>query len=599
MIEGLNQDALALLEEQLLGEMKRREQVDPASFFPWHHRQDWVLNGLDDVIADGKDIRIMLAAGGNRGGKSALGKGLYSRFMRREHRIAKQLRTTDRLTGEIRRKNDTDPVTVWIVPPTLEKVRQDWVNPSDGFSIRHWLGDLFMHEQKTPDYVFYSRPPGLSKDDAEKFWAAGKLEYFDKTILKSHDQDLLTFEASAVDLCIVDEEIMDQSKWNSMLLRIGTPNGVLVMCYTPLHGLSWSYDRYWRPLIKLNVARELSDRCWVHDTGKGACVVAVQFGAADNPLAADYAVEIENDPGMSEAEKNARLYGEYGFVEGALISALSGIDVITPELDHQKYVVDYLPGMEFKPRDKERFGKEKAGGRIVSWYLVTDPNKSYGAVLSAIDNVGNVFFVWEHLESEWPDRLHADAFKDAERKWVKPGQNVRRIADPGSAGAQSIINMGDLGLFFETAQKGHGSVSESVKRLRSFAWSDPNHAHPITGKLGAPRVYFYRPSIISRWKDRSGNTNIGCRLADQISQARQTDNENAPPDTPHKSVRSKLDLFDCARYTVMAVTIPTGDEDDGGTLGRSDFKLRPLPLGEKDTYNALDEDFFVPEYSFG
>ena len=30
-----------------------------------------------------------------------------------------------------------------------------------------WLGDLFIDEKKTPDHVFYSRPPGLSQEDAE------------------------------------------------------------------------------------------------------------------------------------------------------------------------------------------------------------------------------------------------------------------------------------------------------------------------------------------------------------------------------------------------------------------------------------------------
>ena len=594
-VEHLSEEALRLLEGQLLQEMKRRESKDPASFFPWHKRQHWALNKLESVR---KSIRVVLAAGGNRGGKSALGKGLYSKFMRRDHPIAAQLRTTDRLTGKIRNKNRTDPVTVWIVPPTLEKVRQDWVNPSDGFSIKYWLGDLFMHEQKTPDYVFYSRPPGMDEDKARALWDAGSVEFFDKTILKSHDQDLLTFEASAVDLCIVDEELMDSSKWNSILLRIGTTNGAVVMCYTPLHGLSWSYDRYWRPLIKLGKAKKVEDRCWVHDTGEGACVVAVQFGAGDNPLAADYAVEIENDAGMSDAEKNARLYGEYGFVEGALVPLLSGLDVLTPEPDHEKYVVDYLPGQEFSATDKQKYGKEKCAGRIVQWLLVTDPNKSYGATLACVDDNGNVFFVWEHLEYEWPDRLHADAFKRAETKWVRPGQSLRRVADPGSAGAQSIVNMADLGLFFETAAKGQGSVSDSIKRLRSFAWPDPNHRHPVTGLEGAPRVYFYRPGIVSRWKDKSGATNIGCRLADQISMARQTDNENAPPDTPHKSIRSKLDLFDCARYTVVLVHIPEEDNGEGAKRKRDDYTLPSLPLSNNPEYNPFDRDFFVPEYEY-
>jgi hypothetical protein len=585
---------LAALEREIQEEMLRREKSSPTSFFPWHEIQEWVLNDSGDLAR--KDVRILLACGGNRGGKSALGKGIYSDVMRRKSPLAKKLRMTDRITGDVRRKGPRDPITVWIIPPTLEKARQDWVNPSDGYSIKYWLGDLYIDEKKTPDHVFYSRPPGLEPEEAKRLWGLGEYEHFDKTILKSHDQDLLSFEASAVDLAIVDEEIMDEKKWNSILLRIGTPNGSVVMCYTPLHGLSWSYDRYWRPLIKLGTARRLGTRRWIHDEGDGSCVVAVQFGAGDNPLAVEYAKEIQNDPGMSEAEKAARLHGEYGFVEGALIPNLSGIDILSPDSDHEVFVVDILPGMEDQSGGEHRL----VPGKIIEWILMTDPNKSYGALLVAVDNAGNLFFVSEHLEEAWPDRKHAEAFRAMERKWVKYGQPIRRIADPGSAGAHSIVNMADLGLFFETMEKSAGSVGESIKKLRSLTWVDPDHHHPITGKKGAPRVYFFRPGVVSRWKDKSGRLNIACRLADQISLARQTDNENAPPDTPHKSVRSKLDLFDCARYAAMVAKVWTEEEDEHPSQPRmTDDKLPKLPLNtNEDHIDPLDRDIYTPFYEF-
>lgn len=600
MVQDLSPGSLNLLTAEIAAELRRREAENPAGFFPWHDIQDWALHHVWDEAQ--KDVRIMLVCGGNRGGKSATGKGTYANVMRRTSPIAKKLQTVDKLTGEQRPKNDTDPITVWIVPPTLEKARQDWVNPSDGYGLKYWLGDLYIDEKKTPDHVFYSRPPGLSQEDANQAWVNGEYERFDKTIIKSHDQDLLSFEASAVDFCIFDEEIMEQAKWNSVLMRIGTTNGTVMMCYTPLHGLSWSFDRYWRPLIKNEVARKVRDRCWIHDQGRGACVVAVQFGAGDNPLAADYAHEIEHDHGMSEAEKAARLHGEYGFVEGALIPSLSGIDLLAPDSDHEVFVVDYLPGMAVRDRDRERYG-DAIEGDIIEWLLVTDPNKSYGATLAGVDNNGNVFFVEWHLEVAWPDRLHAQAFEKMEKKWVKPRQPVRRMADPGSAGAQSIVNMGDYGLFFETMEKGAGSVSESIKRLRSLAWVDPEHRHPITGQMGAPRVYFYRPTLIKKWQAEGSGPgqetwNIGCKLTDQISMARQTDNENAPPDTPHKSHRSKLDLFDCARYTAMAVRLPKDEVPAGGTVARDDYTLPSLPLSGQEPYNPLDRDIFVPEYNW-
>jgi hypothetical protein len=575
----ITREAANLIEGQVRSELERREKKDPVSFFPWHRIQRWCIDTAFTLAK--KDVRVVLACGGNRGGKSALGKGVYSRFMRRMSPLSAKLRTTDRLTGDVRRKNDTDPVTVWIVPPTLEKARQDWVNPSDGYSIRYWLGDLFIDEKKSPDHVFYSRPPGMSQEVADIEYAKGNVEMLDKTILKSHDQDILSFEASAVDLCIVDEELQDESKWNSMLLRIGTTNGTLIMCYTPLHGLTWTYDRYWRPLVKMEIARQEAERCWIHDDTQGACVVAVQFGAADNPLAREYSHEVESDPGMSDAEKGARLYGEYGFVEGALVPLLAGMDLIAPDADHAIYILDELPKT------------------IIEWNLVTDPNKSYGAVLSCLDDQGNIVLVQEHLEEAWPDRRHAEAFQKMERKYVPPGSILHRRADPGSAGAHSIVNMADLGVFFEAVEKGAGSVSEGVKKMRSYSWVDPEHVHPITGKLGAPRLYFYRPGMISTWKDTAGRTALGCRTADQISLARQTDNKNAPPDTPHKTTRSKLDLFDCVRYTVMSVRFWQDDTDDRKQTRKDDYHLPKLPLkGMNDDTDIWEQDFYQPEYDF-
>jgi hypothetical protein len=578
MMKDLSPEALHALRGQLLGEMDRRKKADPVSFFPWHAHQRWVLDKA--MLVAKKAVRIVLACGGNRGGKSALGKGIFSDFMRRKSPLATKLRTTDPLTGDIRPKNDTDPVTVWIVPPTLEKARQDWVNPSDGFSIKYWLGDLFIDEKKTPDHVFYSRPPGLSMEDATSAYNNGEVEKLDKTILKSHDQDLLSFEASAVDLCIVDEELQDEAKWNSMLMRVGTSNGSIVMAYTPLHGLTWSYDRYWRPLVKLGTAKEHGPRRWIKDEGDGACVVAVQFGAADNPLATEYAHEIASDPGMSEAEKAARLYGEYGFVEGALVPALSGLDVISPDSDHEIYIIDEMPD-------------------VTEWILMTDPNKSYGALLVAQDKGGNIIFVREHLEEAWPDRRHAERFKLWESKHVRPGTHIRRLADPGSAGAHSIVNMADLGLFFENAEKGAGSVSASIKKLRSYAWIDPEHQHPITGEMGAPRLYFHRPTIVSKWKDDNGRVNLGCRLADQISQARQTDNPASPPDTPHKDIKSKLDLFDCARYVAITVRDWRDLEEDEAQPRKDDYTLPSIPwAGQQKTpeFDPLGREFYLPDY---
>lgn len=590
-IERLNAEQLAQVAAAHRQELERRKSARPSDHFPWHDIQKWVLGSA--ALAK-KATRIFLIAGGNRGGKSKVGMGVLSQMLRRESPLSRQLMTTDPSTGRVRAKGSRDPITVWIVPPTLEKARQDWLSPQDQMGLKFWAGELFLKHTEQPDNIIYCRPPGRAVE--EMYDSEGKLrkDICDKILIKSQDQRLETFESSEVDLVIFDEEVQDEKIWNSCLLRIATTNGVLMMTYTPLHGLSWSYRRYWRHLIEQGLARNVQDRCWIFDPPKGATIVCAQMGSRDNPRARAYADEIAHDPEMSKAEKDARLDGKYGYVEGTLIPALAGLDVYNPVGKHMVYVVDELPGAR-------RSGVKRAG-KIVQWLLVADPNKSYGAVLSALDGDGNLFFVAEHLKEGWPDRRHAESFKEMERRWATGP--VARYADPGSAGAQSIVNLADSDLYFETMPKGAGSVSASVKRLRGLTYVDPRHAHPITGQMGAPRVYFYRPGLLNMSVDEHGRKFMGCELASQISQARQTDNTNAPADTPHKDIRSKLDLFDCGRYTaVLVADMLSGEQfNEKRTLPTHPDRLptdgKALKHLAHTQVDPLDTEFDLPTYDF-
>lgn len=584
----LPDELLAQLEAMHRAELEKRKFQQPVSYFPKHRIQSWVLEAPN--LTD-KPVRIMLIAGGNRGGKSATGKLLWSQFIRRESALNKQLTCLDPYSGDIRMKGDADPLNTWIIPPTLEKARQDWIAPSDQMGLKYWAGDRFLKHREQPDNIIYTRAPGLDPWEDE---TAQKIDEtrVDKTLIKSQDQSLLTFESSEVDLAVIDEELLDEAKWNSILLRIATTNGIIVMTYTPLHGLTWSYDRYWKPLVKLGKATMVGERCWIYAPSKGATVICAQMGCADNPRAALYAEEIEADPQMSDAEKGARLKGEYGFVEGTLIAQLGGLDVLNPEGDHKQYVVDALPGQRLP-------NGTRVPGSLTRWLLVADPNKSYGALLGAQDQDGNLFYVAEHLEESWPTRKHFERFAEMEKRYATGP--VERFADTGSAGAQNIVDMADFGMAFNPMPKGQGSVSASVKRLRSMVWPDPNHAHPITGKLGAPRLYFYRPGMVRTWEEKGVKTR-GCRTADQISQARQTDNQNAPPDTPHKDIRSKLDLFDCARYMgQIANATPTEDVESKGRPYVDEGRLPTdsLTPGAHPGIVSLDTPIWLPNYNFG
>jgi hypothetical protein len=172
---------------------------------------------------------------------------------------------------------------------------------------------------------------------------------------------------------------------------------------------------------------------------------------------------------------------------------------------------------------------------------------------------------------------------------------VDEYADPGSAGAQSMIDLNDLGHNFEAVKKGQGSVSRSIKQLRGLAWKDPEHYHPITGEKGAPRIYFYRKGLV-RQRTESGIVVHNPRVADQISAARQR--EDSPPDTPDKDSTQKLDLFDCVRYIAdIAQSFgPMGEEKQ--PIPKSVDRLREVGtlLDPMKGVVSGDEDYWFPSY---
>lgn len=551
-------------------ELLKRVAADPVRFFRWHDQQKWFLFEAATHVSG--PIRVMILLGGNRGGKSATGKGLIGNVIRRQSPLNEQFLATDPITGEVRVKERTDPLRIWVVPPTMEKARSDWANPPDGLGIKYWMGDLFHEEKKNPDHVFRSTL-------GDEIW------------LKSQDQKIETFETSEIDMAIVDEELQDEAKINSILMRLATSNGILVMTFTPLHGLSWSWRRWWKPLVEEGRADPMGDRRWVYRPSKGANVVIVQVGMRDNPKARQYADEVEADAEMSEAEKAARLYGQYGFVEGALLPKLAGLDLYSPREDQRPYIVERLPGEVYQDRNGER---TVAPGGISRWYLVADPNKSYGALLSCIDYDGNLFFVQSHLKESWSDTQHATAFTQMEERWVRDAP-LQKYADPGSAGAHSIVNLSKMGHYFMAIDKPAGSVSASIKRLRGMTYIDPDHQHPMTGTFGAPRVYFYRPGLLQE-EYVDGRKLVGSPLCEQLSLARQSDRETDPPDTPHKDIKNRLDLFDCARYTALiAVSSPDPGRRKIKVVHALD-RLEPDTIRDRSELDLTEMPFYAPSY---
>lgn len=479
------------LDPQLLGDLEDAYRalvaMGPVASFPWHTQQQYALRADTDII---------VVLGGNRSGKTETARGILSRLVRREGPVYKRL-----IRPEGR------PLKIWVVPQTMEKYWSNW-------------------EQKTLqalaglDFTYNSTPsPCFTWNDDKgggTIWG------------KSQDQNFRTFESDEVDLIIFDEEPEDQRVFTSAMTRFATTNGVAVLAYTPLLGLTWTYSTFYLPVVKDRY--KIADRVWK----RGSSVTVVQMGMADNPEAVlgGGVRRLKDDPSITEAERVARLYGTYGFTEGLLIPDFA---LLTTSEDNP-YVIT-----------REDFESRILPYRSLNWYLLADPNKRHGALLAAFDHDGNRYYAGEHYAEGLPDTRHADEYRRLLGMWELDPRDVEVFADPGGAGAQAIINLAETGFFAKPVPKDPGSVAASIKRLRRAAYLDPRHRHPVTGQSPAPHAYFI-DTLHSEWT-HNGLDFAESRLMWEFRQYRQKKagpgGQPVAPDTP---VKEHDDVVDCARY---------------------------------------------------
>lgn len=514
-LEALSAEELASLAEQV-------KAMGPIATFPWHEQQIKILQSATNVV---------VALGGNQSGKTTVGRGVVSRLVRREGPVYRRLRNKER------------PLKIWVSPTTLEKFRSNWE--------KQLLTEVF--EPLGPvgkrwDYVSAPIPKFTWVDEFTSWSKPNELWG------KSHDQGFLAFESDVVDLIVFDEEPADRRLYSSAIARLSTTNGIILFTFTPLLGLSWTFGEFYAPVVtpqgEDKEKYKLSDRHWK----RGNALTLVQMGMADNPasVAGGGVARINEDPGMSEAEKNTRLYGAYGYTEGMIWRELAGIN---PGDD--KYAIYFLDAL---PPDRQ-----------YRWSILADPNKRHGALLIAVDSDGNNYVVAEHYLEDVPDRLHAAGYRFLASQYkLDMDKDIEVWADPGGAGGQAILNLADHGIIAGSVPKGQGSVKASIELVRRAVSIDKGHPHPVTGEPGAPRLYFLR-SLTSAWR-MAGLPYRESRLLWEVRQYRQKD--NAPPDTP---VKQYDDLVDCLRYHFL-VRLQNPDAPPDTTDQDEKAKLDSLSL---------------------
>lgn len=522
------------------------KRLGPVATFPWHTNQQFALASATDVV---------VVLGGNQSGKTTVGVGIVSRLIRREGPIYRRLRNADRRA-----------LKIWVAPQTLEKFKSNW----ERRLLHEAFAGIEVDYTQSPFPVFRwhdavtrtlaeGQPPEIADKMRNELWC------------KSHDQGFLSFESDVVDLVLFDEEPADRRLYTSAKQRGATVNGVVAFTFTPLLGMSWTYSEFYQPCAKESF--EVADRVW----RRGNSLTLIQMGMADNPESVEGGgvARLRDDPGMTQSEKDTRLYGKYGYTEGLIFPTLGGLTTDSDDI----HLLDAVPRLKKKPNDPNEEGQKMP----LSWVLTADPNKRHGGVLVGIDPFGNHYVCDEHYADSLPDSLHAQAYKDILAKWDITPDEVLMGADPGGAGAQAIINLLDHDLPFQSVPKDAGSVAASIQLLRRLLYVDPTHAHPVTGKLGAPRWYFLR-SLRSQWRE-DGVEHNESRTLYEFRQYRQK--PNAPPDTP---IKERDDVVDPCRYvTLLRPWKPDIDSPQEAERKEAVAKLDPLSRRIDDEFEKMVE----------
>lgn len=257
--------------------------------FPWHTQQQFALASATDVV---------VVLGGNQSGKTQTGLGVNSRLVRREGPIYRRLKDPE-----------TRPLKLWVSPQTFEKYKSNW-EP-------RLIGQVFHGLEY--DYVQSPQPVFRWHDQVTRALGLPPNELWGK----AQEQGFMAFESDVVDLITLDEEPADRRIHSSCMQRFATTNGVLLYTFTPLLGMSWTHGAFYVPAVK-DVYR-VADRVW----RRGNAVTVVQMGMADNPasVAGGGVYRLQNDVSISQAEKNTRLYGTYGYAEGLIFPQFADLFV--------------------------------------------------------------------------------------------------------------------------------------------------------------------------------------------------------------------------------------------------------------------------------
>lgn len=308
-------------------EIERRQEEERLRYYKPHDKQ---------FIIHSSNKRLKVVTGGNRTGKSR----------------SSAIETVCTCLGK-----DAEPfIQGWSEGNKKWWYKRFYNQPIIGAGVRAWCATESWDVQRDvmqENVLMYIPTPILAKCDIA-YRKKGVVDFIvfpnkARLTFKSYETGWRGFQGASVDFIALDEE-PPADVWNECEKRVMDRLGTIVITYTPLSGLTWSYDRLY---MNVNNDPEVFHTSMTWD---------------DNPYLNEQEKQRLLD-NMPEDEREARVYGRY---------LIGGVKVFNPRpiLARRDKVV---PGNYYvynNEREKFEYSEDNAVNRLEVFSL-PDPRKTY------------------------------------------------------------------------------------------------------------------------------------------------------------------------------------------------------------------------------
>lgn len=241
---------------------------------------------------------------------------------------------------------------------------------------------------------------------------------------------------------------------------------------------NWLYREVVNPFFLYKRAGIVNEKLFVHpDTKK--CIVAI-FNAPTSANSRHTGKEYAKRMGIifRGAMKKRFIDGDWGAYEGLIYPDYDPIIHIVRHDELQEHIAKKLIRGEVGILEGYDYGQA-----VPSCYL-----------LAFVDDLGNVFIVDGFYHAQKTIKWQAEEIKRIRDKWkVIPRDHV--FADPSifkTHASKDKIGETVAQLFAEEhidMQRGASSINSGIQKVSSYLQVDEMHKHPITGNIGAPRLF--------------------------------------------------------------------------------------------------------------